>query len=495
MDCIVAASTGALKGINLRDNSFTNLLPIKTLVPKQDEITSMIWSGSGQSEVLAALLDRQLKLYDASTSTFNSLYRIDGGEGAVQGLHSIEGGKKVVSCVESGHLNVWDESGESTADWEAGPGVKVMRGCNTRKEVVTGGLKNLMKTWDIETGKSVWSARNVGNIFLLAFGRKRKSIFVNFKVPLDFLGLEVPIACTDARYIDDSGTIIEATKVHELRLYDPRAQRRPVKKIPFMDVPITAVSRCYKDNHVLAANSIGEMGLFDLRSKVHPVCKYKGQAGAIRSIDAHPSAPYVATCGIDRFVRVHDIDTRKLAHKIVLIPIMQLAQLNNVVEGNCIEASSWMELKKEINCDSDSASASGSDDDESVDECNWEKLGVSDDDDPMNNGTLRKRRDEEAASIENESCGDEPASKKRRVTKSKKRREEPEAARGGFRRRASETQKGSKASGVCFVIDKSVVIVLLFALPSHCQMAPFGEIGCIAGILCFLLSGQGMAFI
>ncbi|KAK6041605.1 WD domain, G-beta repeat protein [Cooperia oncophora] len=131
---------------------------------------------------------------------------------------------------------------------------------------------------------------------------------------------------------------------------------------------------------------------------VHPVCKYKGQAGAIRSIDAHPSAPYVATCGIDRFVRVHDIDTRKLAHK------------------------------KEINCDSDSASASGSDDDESVDECNWEKLGVSDDDDPMNNGTLRKRRDEEAASIENESCGDEPASKKRRVTKSKKRREEPEAA-------------------------------------------------------------------
>lgn len=40
-----------------------------------------------------------------------------------------------------------------------------------------------------------------------------------------------------------------------------------MKKIPFMDVPITAVSRCYRDKHVLAANSIGEMGLFDLRSK------------------------------------------------------------------------------------------------------------------------------------------------------------------------------------------------------------------------------------
>ncbi|XGW05198.1 hypothetical protein V3C99_015965 [Haemonchus contortus] len=411
MDCIVAASTGALKGINLRENSFVNLLPIKTLAPKQDEITSMIWSDSGQSEVLAALLDRQLKLYDAQKNTFNPLYKIEGGEGAVQGLHLIEG-RKVVSCVESGHLNVWDKSGESTAEWEAGPGVKVMRGSNARKEVVTGGLKNLMKTWDIETGKRVWSARNV---------------------PLDFLGLEVPIACTDARYVDDSGTIIEATKVHELRLYDPRAQRRPVKKIPFMDVPITAVSRCYRDNHVLAANSIGEMGLFDLRSKVHPVCKYKGQAGAIRSIDAHPTAPYVATCGIDRFVRVHDIDTKKLAHKIycktrlnrVLIR-SELPSITTVVEGNDEE---WMELKKEMNCDSDSASASGSDDDESVDECTWEKLGVSNDDDPMSNGNLRKRHDEAAVAVETESCDDdeEPASKKRRVTKSKKRREGPEA--------------------------------------------------------------------
>ncbi|KAE9413855.1 hypothetical protein Angca_010081, partial [Angiostrongylus cantonensis] len=313
MDCIVAASTGALKAINLRENSFTNLLPVKTLAPKQHEITSMIWSCERrvcitsihigvvldeflylQSDVLAALLDRQLKLYDTHTNTFNPLFNMTGGEGAVQGLHSIQGAK-IVSCVESGLTSVWNRNGECCGKWEAGAGVRVMRGLATRNEVLTGGTKHLVKTWDIETGKLLWSARNV---------------------PLNFLDIEVPIACTDARYVDHSGSIIEATKLHELRLYDPRAQRRPLKLIPFMDVPITAVSRCYRDNHVLAANTIGEMGLFDLRSKVHPVCKYKGQAGAIRSIDAHPTAPYVASCGIDRFVRVHDIDTRKLAHKV-----------------------------------------------------------------------------------------------------------------------------------------------------------------------------------
>ncbi|KAL6742663.1 hypothetical protein Aduo_015792 [Ancylostoma duodenale] len=406
MDCIVAASTGALKGINLRENSSTNLLPIKSLVPKKDEITSMIWSGTGQTDILAALLDRNLKLYDAQSNSFNQMFQITGGEGPVQGLHCLENGK-VVSCVESGQVNIWSESGDSCRDWEAGCGVKVMRGSNPRKEILTGGLKHLIKTWDVETGKRVWSARNM---------------------PLDFLGLEVPIMCTDARYVDESGVIVEATKLHEMRLYDPRAQRRPVKKIPFMDVPITAVSRCYKDNHVLAANSIGEMGLFDLRSKIHPVCKYKGQAGAIRSIDAHPTAPYVATCGIDRFARVHDIDTKKLAHKVycktrlnrVLIR-SELPSLLTVIEGN--DEQEWMELKKEMNCDSDSATGSASDEDVSEDECTWEKLAVSDAD--QNLVKIRQRKHKKDGQVfEAAEEDEEPASKRRKITKSKKRKEE-----------------------------------------------------------------------
>ncbi|KJH45992.1 WD domain, G-beta repeat protein [Dictyocaulus viviparus] len=346
MDCIVAASTGALKGINLRENSFTNLLPIKTLCPKQHEITSLIWSSETQSDVLAALLDRQLKLYDSHSNSFNPLFNITGGEGAVWGLHTING-DKIVSCVESGHISVWSEPGECCGKWETGSGL------NTRNEVLTGGLRHLIKTWDIETGRCLWSAKNV---------------------PPNFLGLEVPITCTDARYVNQSGVIIEATKLHELRMYDPRAQRRPVKLIPFMDVPLTAVSKCYRANHIIAANSVGEMGLFDLRSKVHPVCKYKGQAGAIRSIDAHPTAPYVATCGIDRFLRVHDIDTRKLAHKIycktrlnrVLIR-SELSSLATVIDDKTDQE--WTELKKETTWYDDSPSVSSANDDRSADEC------------------------------------------------------------------------------------------------------------------------------
>uniref|UniRef100_A0A1I7XNM4 Dmx-like 1 n=1 Tax=Heterorhabditis bacteriophora TaxID=37862 RepID=A0A1I7XNM4_HETBA len=78
MDCIVAASTGALKGISLRDNTFTNLIPIKPLLPKQNEITSMIWSGIDQSEVLTVQMDRQLNLYDTVSNTISPLFKADG---------------------------------------------------------------------------------------------------------------------------------------------------------------------------------------------------------------------------------------------------------------------------------------------------------------------------------------------------------------------------------------------------------------------------------
>lgn len=200
-----------------------------------------------------------------------------------------------MTCVESGELQVWNDKSEVVSEWNCGPGVAVMRGSNEKKEVLTGGMKNLLKTWNMETGQQVWSAKNV---------------------PPDMLGLEIPIMITDARFIPGENTILEATKLHEMRLYDPRAQRRPVKKMVFMENPIMSTSLTYKTNNILAANSIGEMGLFDLRSKVHPVCKFKGQAGSIRSIDGHPTMPLAASVGIDRFLRVHDLQTRKLIHKV-----------------------------------------------------------------------------------------------------------------------------------------------------------------------------------
>uniref|UniRef100_A0A1I7ZDA8 WD_REPEATS_REGION domain-containing protein n=1 Tax=Steinernema glaseri TaxID=37863 RepID=A0A1I7ZDA8_9BILA len=68
--------------------------------------------------------------------------------------------------------------------------------------------------------------------------------------------------------------------------------------------------------HILAGNTKGELGQFDLRSNVTLLGKYRGFAGSIRCIDAHPTAPYAVSCGIDRFVILHDIETRKIVKKV-----------------------------------------------------------------------------------------------------------------------------------------------------------------------------------
>lgn len=45
---------------------------------------------------------------------------------------------------------------------------------------------------------------------------------------------------------------------------------------------------------------------------------YKGFAGSIRDMQCHPTLPLVASCGLDRFLRVHDIQDGSIRSKIYL---------------------------------------------------------------------------------------------------------------------------------------------------------------------------------
>lgn len=61
--------------------------------------------------------------------------------------------------------------------------------------------------------------------------------------------------------------------------------------------------------------------------------KLRGFAGAIRSIDAHPTTPFIVSVGIDRYVRLHHIQKKKLIKK-----IYAKVHLNSVLfkkENNC----------------------------------------------------------------------------------------------------------------------------------------------------------------
>jgi len=135
-------------------------------------------------------------------------------------------------------------------------------------------------------------------------------------VPHNYVKLRQPIWVRDVHFLGENSTqIVAATSYHQVRMYDTKAQRRPIFNIELGTDPFTCMAPV-DDTAVITATSTGIVSLFDLRKR-QCVGSYKGKiAGSIRSVHVHPSKPIFACCGLDRFVRVFDIKKRTLLHKV-----------------------------------------------------------------------------------------------------------------------------------------------------------------------------------
>lgn len=85
----------------------------------------------------------------------------------------------------------------------------------------------------------------------------------------------------------------------------------------FGEHPLTALALPADGHTVAVANTQGQMALLDLRKGgVRGVMK--GATGSVRGLHCHPSLPLVASCGLDRFLRIHSLQDRKLLHKVLI---------------------------------------------------------------------------------------------------------------------------------------------------------------------------------
>lgn len=64
-------------------------------------------------------------------------------------------------------------------------------------------------------------------------------------------------------------------------------------------------------------NTHGQIALLDLRKGLVRG-SLKGLSGGVRGLQCHPSQPVVASCGLDRFLRIHSLEDRRLQHKVYL---------------------------------------------------------------------------------------------------------------------------------------------------------------------------------
>jgi len=92
---------------------------------------------------------------------------------------------------------------------------------------------------------------------------------------------------------------------------------------------------------VVCGDSVGNLYQVDARTG-KLVANYKGFVGSVKSVKYHPSLPFIGSVGLDRFLRVHQSSTRKLAHRLYI-----KQRMNCVLFSKQLEIETKEEIKEQ----------------------------------------------------------------------------------------------------------------------------------------------------
>ena len=297
----IGAETGLLKSVDLVNKVATNHF---AHFGKNYEVLSMCWGENSCLELYTGHKNGKVRKFNVESNSYSDCYDIPDYENQSDNLVSLyKTENKFITCTTAGQLKVWNHSNCDKDDV-----LNVMVGARTQctafnlkdNLLASGGYCNRLKIWDLNnTRKPIYQAKNVKP---------------------DWLLLEVPINVMQIKFVPDgSGRVLTTTGTHNLRLYDPKTDRRPVMETSFNEHPITSAAISERNpNKVFVGNTRGFAACFDLRKLTKMVRSYKGFAGSIRSIVAHKSQPYIFSCGLDRHLCVHHEESLKPKFKVYL---------------------------------------------------------------------------------------------------------------------------------------------------------------------------------
>ncbi|KAM3616322.1 uncharacterized protein V6R79_016046 [Siganus canaliculatus] len=296
----LGSETGILKGVSLSRKQAFNFCNTSHL-SRDQEVRALCWGDPAESELLLGSADGTVRTFSTEKGVFTDSRSCGdpATDGGFTGLATL-GDASLVTCVECGTLRVWREGGsEPVTQLDAGKNVSRMRQSPVNgQRVATGGKENGLKVWDLERpDKPLFTAKNLRD---------------------DWLDLRRPHWVRDVAFIPDSDKLVTCTGYHQVHVFDPSSpQRRPVLEAEYGEHPLTALSLVAGGNTVVVGNTHGQMAMLDLRKGLVRGC-LKGLTGGVRALQCHASQPVVASCGLDRFLRIHSLDERKLLHKVYL---------------------------------------------------------------------------------------------------------------------------------------------------------------------------------
>ncbi|XP_061827964.1 WD repeat-containing protein 74-like [Nerophis lumbriciformis] len=294
----LGSETGILKGVSVSQKKAFNFS--NSTLSREQEVRALCWADPAETEVLVASVDGAVKTFSVEKGVFTDARRCgEPGEGSFVGL-AVLNDTSLATCTDSGALRVWkEESGEPVLSLSAGADVcRMKQNPSHRHKVATGGKNTCLKIWDLETpDKPVFTAKNLRD---------------------DWLALQQPHWVKDIAFIPGSDKVVTCTGYHQVHVYDPSSpQRRPVMEAKFGEYPLTVLSLPAAGGSVVVGNTHGQIAVLDLRKGLVRGC-LKGLAGGVRGLQCHASQPSVASCGLDRFLRIHSLEDRKVQHKVYL---------------------------------------------------------------------------------------------------------------------------------------------------------------------------------
>ncbi|XP_029026841.1 WD repeat-containing protein 74 [Betta splendens] len=295
----LGSETGILKGVSVSRKQAFNFCNTSQL-SRDQEVRALCWGDAAESELLVGSVDGTVKTFSVEKGVFTETRRCgETADGCFTGLATL-GDSALVTCGECGTVRVWREDrSEAVMELNAGKNVCRMRQNPVhRHKVATGGKENGLKMWDLE--------------------RPEKPVFTAKNLRDDWLDLRRPHWVRDVGFIPDSDKMVTCTGYHQVHVFDPSSpQRRPVLEAEYGEYPLTALSLPAAGNTVVVGNTHGQIAVLDLRKGLVRGC-LKGLAGGVRGLQCHPSQPVVASCGLDRFLRIHALEDRKVQHKVYL---------------------------------------------------------------------------------------------------------------------------------------------------------------------------------
>jgi len=277
---VVASNNGVLK---VFDQKTSKVSASWGTPDKAREIDELLFANLSQNEVLVAFKNGDIVNYSLNGEIVRQLNK---SEERIACMH-LHDAVKLITCTQQGTIKIRTYPGdELVKSFSLNRPISAARFANEQL-LVAGGQGSLAQLINLETGKEIWKARNV---------------------PHDFLDMEVPIWDKDIDWVNaNKNVFVAVTAHHEVRLYDARAQRRPVMNVPVGEKPFKCVrTNPLNNNIIITGNASAAMNLLDIRKSCLLLGSFKGIAGSIRSISCHPTQHYIAAVGLDRLLHVFD---------------------------------------------------------------------------------------------------------------------------------------------------------------------------------------------